>query len=78
MNPSLEDQSRRLVDGLMLIKDEYIKTKDQLLVSIRKDVVAAELKDIISSTDNYNSLKTKIEDYAKSLYDIKGEEDGNK
>lgn len=56
-----------IVEKLLLVKDEYIKTKDELAVSIRRDIVKAELKDILSSNGTYPELKSAIEDYIAKL-----------
>ena len=59
-----------LVKGLNLVKEEFIKCKDELKVSIRKDVVAVELKSIIDKTDNYLNLKAALENYITDLYKV--------
>lgn len=59
-----------LVKGLNLVKEEFIKSKDELKVSIRKDVVAVELKSIIDKTDNYLNLKAALENYITDLYKV--------
>lgn len=59
-----------LVKGLSIVKEEFFKNKDELKVSIRKDVVAVELKAIIEKTDNYLNLKAALENYIKDLYKI--------
>lgn len=56
-----------IVEKLLLVKDEYIKTKDELAVSIRRDIVKAELKDILLSNGTYPELKSAIEDYITKL-----------
>ena len=59
-----------LVKGLSIVKEEFFKNKDELKVSIRKDIVAVELKAIIEKTDNYLNLKAALENYIKDLYKI--------
>ena len=57
-----------LVQGLTIIKDEFIRNKEELKVSKRKDVVAVELKSILDSNSDFNSLKTAIQEYINDLY----------
>lgn len=57
-----------LVQGLTIIKDEFIRNKEELKVSKRKDVVAVELKSILDSNSDFNSLKTAIQEYIDDLY----------
>lgn len=57
-----------LVQGLTIIKDEFIRNKEELKVSKRKDVVAVELKSILDSNSDFNSLKTAIQEYIGDLY----------
>lgn len=60
-----------MVDKLNLVKTEFIKDKELLKVSIRKDVVAVELKAMLDTNTDFNSLKTAILQYIDALYDIK-------
>lgn len=57
-----------LVQGLTIIKDEFIRNKEELKVSKRKDIVAVELKSILDSNSDFNSLKTAIQEYINDLY----------
>lgn len=57
-----------LVQGLTIIKDEFIRNKEELKVSKRKDVVAVELKSILDNNSDFNSLKTAIQEYIDDLY----------
>lgn len=63
-NPITTDN---IIEKLLLVKDEYIKTKDELALSIRKDVVKVELKDILISNATYPELKSAIENYIEKL-----------
>lgn len=66
-----------IIHTLKDIKQSYIKMKEQLDVSIRKDVVAVELKDIlINNVDNY-SLRSALETYIQNLYNINKEDTNN-
>ena len=64
---NINDLTQKLVKNLTKIKSEYIRVTQELTVSIRKDVVAVELKDIINSSNNYNSLKTNLNTYINNL-----------
>lgn len=66
-NIELENQ---LVEKLNIIKQEFIKDKDLLKVSIRKDVVAVELKSILEKSTTYKELCDNLETYIKQLYSI--------
>lgn len=63
-------QLEGMVDGLSAVKTEFFRMKDELSVSIRKDVVATELKVIIQDSDNYESLKQNLNNYIAKLYQI--------
>lgn len=65
-----DEQTKQIIERLQLVKDEFIKSKDELAVSIRKDVVAAELKDILLKNKDYESLKKSIDTFIKNLYNI--------
>lgn len=57
-----------LVKGLNIIKEEFFKNKEELKFSIRKDVVAVELKSILNNNSDYINLKNAIQNYIKTLY----------
>lgn len=59
-----------MIEGLVAVRDEFFKNKNELKVSIRKDVVAVELKSILDKTDNYNDLKIAIQEYIENLYKV--------
>lgn len=63
-------QLEDMVDKLNIVKQEFFKDKEELSVSIRKDVVGVELKNILLNTDNYLSLKKSIQDYIDQLYKV--------
>lgn len=60
-----EEFIKRLGD----VRDDYRKCKEELKVSIRIDVVSANIKAIIKDTSNYMELKNKLTEYVDSLYD---------
>lgn len=57
-----------LVKGLSIVKEEFFKNKEELKFSIRKDVVAVELKSILNNNSDYINLKNAIQNYIKTLY----------
>ncbi len=59
--------TENIIEKLLLVKDDYIKTKDELAISIRKDLVKIELKDILSTNGTYPELKSAIENYIEKL-----------
>ena len=64
---NIEEQAQKLIERLTVVKDEFIRNKDELLVSVRKDVVASELKDIISKNTDYQSLTQALEVYISNM-----------
>ena len=60
-------QEKDIIDKLTLIRDDYIKTKELNNISIRKDVLLVELKDILDNQSTYYGLKNAIEDYINKL-----------
>lgn len=70
-NLNKEELSRlekNLVERLNQVKDIMDCQRAELAVSIRKDVVAVQLKDILDSNTDIYSLKNALEDYIKDLY----------
>ena len=65
---NIEEQAQKLIERLTVVKDEFIRNKDELLVSVRKDVVASELKDIMSKNTDYQSLTQALEVYISNMY----------
>lgn len=70
MNPEITDQENKLVEQLNLVKEKFLKNMEELEVSIRKDVVAVQLKDILKNNNNYEDLKLNIEKYIDTLLPI--------
>lgn len=56
-----------IVDKLISIRDDYKKTKEELFISLRKDVLLVELKDMLMENHDFYSLKNAIEDYIQKL-----------
>lgn len=63
-------QLEGMVDGLTAVKEEFLRLKDEEKVSVRKDVVATELKQILNDSSDYETIKSKIADYIAKLYEV--------
>lgn len=63
-------QLEGMVDGLTAVKEEFLRLKDEEKVSVRKDVVATELKQILNDSSDYETIKSKITDYIAKLYEV--------
>lgn len=57
-----------LVKKLNDVKDIMDNQRDTLAVSVRKDVVAVQLKELLDEHSSFYSLKSALEDYIKDLY----------
>lgn len=69
-NPfNLHDMEKNLIEKLNEVKIIMDNQRDELAVSIRKDVVAVQLKDMLMENTSFYSLKNALEDYIKDLYD---------
>lgn len=68
MENNIDDTSKKLIDQLSQVRDEFIKNKEDLAVSIRKDLVAVELKDILTKNVSYWELKNALESYIANLF----------
>ena len=63
-------QLEGMVEGLTAVRDEFIKNKEELKYSIRKDVVAVQLRSILEECEDYNTLKLQIEKLIAELLAI--------
>lgn len=72
-NENLKSQANKIIEQLTAIKSEFLKDKEELSLSIRRDTVSVELKDILNNYKDYSSLKQAIEEYIKNLFKIRGE-----
>lgn len=74
MNP--EELENQLVNSLKNFRQAYINMSNELKVSIRRDVVAVELKDILTNNPDNYSLRASLESYIQNLYKLsdKGDE----
>ena len=59
---------KNLIERLNEVKDIMDSQRDELLVSIRKDVASVQLKDILDNNTDIYSLRNALEDYIKDLY----------
>lgn len=64
------------VRQLSMLKERYLQLIEESKVSIRKDVVASELKDILVSNSDGFQLRAALEEYIESLYKV-NKEDSN-
>lgn len=64
---NLKNMEEDLVNKLLTIRDDYKNTKEQLAISIRKDILLTELKDMLMENHDFYSLKNAIEDYIRNL-----------
>lgn len=64
-----ENQLNNLVEKLNLVKADYVKTKQELAVSIRRDVVALELKNILNSHTDLE-LRKALNNYIENLFKV--------
>lgn len=67
MNKEVENLGKRLVEELEVVRDDYIKMKEERPFLIRKDIVAVELKDLLHNTDN---LEQSLSNYIENLLKI--------
>lgn len=70
---SLKAQAEKVIEQLTAVKEDYIKNKEELALSIRRDVVRVELKALLQDNTDYISLKRALENYIDNLLNIKGE-----
>ena len=61
------EEGNRLVHQLTVVRDQFIKNEELLRFSIRKDVIAAQLKDILKQNKDYESLKQSVESLIADL-----------
>ena len=59
---------KNIIERLNEVKDIMDSQRDELSVSIRKDVVAVQLKDILDNNVDIYSLRNALEEYIKDLY----------
>ena len=69
----MEKEAAYLIEQLNIVREAFIKQKDTLAVSIRKDLVKADLKDILYNSNSYEELRNKLNEYIDNL--IPGKEE---
>lgn len=76
MENNMIEQANKIVEQLKTVREDYVDCKKELSVSIRRDVVAAELKDILLENVDYYGLKEAIDEYIKKLYRLGVDKNG--
>lgn len=66
----MDDINKTMIDMLSAVREEFIKNKEELKFSIRRDIVAVELRDIVTQNPDYYSLKEAIDQYCKKLINL--------
>lgn len=69
-NKDIIEEGNKLVHQLTVVRDQFIKNEELLRFSIRKDAIATQLKDIVQSNKDYDSLKESIESLISELLKI--------
>ena len=64
----------KIVEQLVTVRNKFIQNNNELLVSVRKDVVATTLKDIILKSKTYEELKLNLQNYIDTLYTFNKED----
>lgn len=64
---SLKRQAEKVINQLMEVKEEFVKNKEELAISIRRDVVKVELRAILEENSDFYSLKNALETYINNL-----------
>ena len=70
VNKDIIEEGNKLVHQLTVVRDQFVKNEELLRFSIRKDAVAAELKDILKNHKDYDSIKDAIESLISDLLKI--------
>lgn len=64
----------KIVEQLVTVRNKFIQNNNELLVLVRKDVVATTLKDIIQKSKTYEELKLNLQNYIDTLYTFNKED----
>lgn len=72
---NINQEAQEMVNKLTIIRDEFIKNKEELSVSVRKDIICANLKDLLKNNRDYDSLKLGLENFITELLNFKKEKD---
>lgn len=65
------------IEKLQAVKEEFINMKKELAVSIRKDYVKIELKDILENSKDYDTLSANLNSYINEVLEKGNEDYGN-
>lgn len=63
-------EAQEMVNKLTVVRDEFIKNKQELTVSVRKDVVCANLKDCLNNCNTYEELTEQLQKFIDNLMSI--------
>lgn len=66
-NDVIKAQAEKVIEQLTAVKEEFVRNKEELAISIRRDIVKAELKVILSENTDYVSLKNALENYISNM-----------
>ena len=69
-NESLKATAEKVIEQLTAVKEEFIKNKEELALSIRRDIVKVELKALLNENTDYSSLKNALENYIDTMLKI--------
>ncbi len=72
---NINQEAQEMVNKLTIIRDEFIKNKEELSVSVRKDIICANLKDLLKNNRDYDSLKLGLDNFITELLNFKKEKD---
>ena len=67
---NLHQLEENLIKKLNEVKDIMDGQRRELEFSIRRDLVAVQLKDLLESHTSFHSLKAALEDYIQDLYKV--------
>lgn len=66
----ISKEAQEMVNKLTVVRDEFIKNKQELTVSVRKDVVCANLKDCLNNCNTYEELTEQLQKFIDNLMSI--------
>lgn len=66
----ISKEAQEMVNKLTVVRDEFIKNKQELDVSVRKDVVCANLKDCLNNCNTYEELTEQLQKFIDNLMSI--------
>lgn len=66
----ISKEAQEMVNKLTVVRDEFIKNKQELAVSVRKDVVCTNLKDFLNNCNTYEELTEQLQKFIDNLMSI--------